>query len=182
MKKDIFKILKRAVEIAMPNFRHFYRILKKGKIFRTYASDGKYYVDVQILRNDESVDENEPILAKVELPVIWGGENKGIVCPPVVGTLCDVEYYDGDPNFPRISNIRWKGNKAPEVEIGGFIIQQTPETYIKIDASGNIKIKCKGNLDIESSVNIKGDLSIDGNINATGKIIDSEGNTNNHTH
>lgn len=138
LKIDLRALLKRAVELVMPNLRSYYRVTRKAKIEKTYLSDGHYWADVQPCRNDDSVDYNEPVIPKVEIPVIWAGPKRGIVCPPVKGTYCDLSYYDGDPNYPRISNFRWHDMEAPEVEIGGLIIQRQPGTAIKIDCQNNI--------------------------------------------
>jgi hypothetical protein len=136
---DLKTLLKRVIEIVMPNLRTYYRVVRKAKIVATYpAEDGRYWADVQPLRNDESVDEKEPVIPRVEIPIMWAGPNRGVVCPPLVDSLCDLEYYDGDPNFPRISNFRWAGNGAPACEVGAFIIQHSDGTFIKIDAEKNI--------------------------------------------
>ncbi|CAN2042505.1 Baseplate assembly protein [Candidatus Magnetomoraceae bacterium gMMP-15] len=153
---DLKKLLQKVVELVMPNLRHYYRVVRKAKVIKTYASNGSYWADVQPLRNDESIDENEPVITQAEIPVLWGGKNRGIVCPPEVGTYCDLEYYDGDPNYPRISNFRWHGNKAPDVEIGGLIIQKEAGTSIKIDSQKNIIQITPGNW----NVNIGGDTNI----------------------
>ncbi len=146
---DLKKLLQRVVELVMPNLRHYYRMLRKGRIVKAYASDDQYWADVQLLRNDESDDTNEPVITKVEIPILWGGPERGVVCPPAVGTLCDVEYYDGDPNYFRISNFRWEKNKAPGCELGAFIIQQSPEVFIKIAPGGTIINKTAADWNIE---------------------------------
>jgi len=136
---DLKALLKRAVEIIMPDLRAYYRVLRKARVVATYAAeDGRYWADVQPLKNDESVDENEPVIPRVEIPVLWAGPNRGVVCPPEVGALCDLEYYDGDPNHPRISNFRWAENGAPACEVGALVIQHSDGTYIKIDADKNL--------------------------------------------
>lgn len=135
---DLKKLLQRVIELVMPNLRHYYRLPRKGRVVKAYASDGSYWADVQPLRNDESDDANEPLITRVEIPIMWGGPERGVVCPPAVGTLCDITYYDGDPNYPRISNFRWARNKAPQCELAAFIIQQKPGVYIKITPAGNI--------------------------------------------
>lgn len=242
---DLKALLKRVVELVMPDLRAYYRVVRKAKVVKTYASDGQYWADVQPLRNDESVDESEPVIPHVEIPVIWAGENRGMVCPPAVGTFCDLEYYDGDPNYPRISNFRWYGMGAPEVEIGGLIIQREPGTHIKIDSANNIihvtpsnrqnsvgggktegvggswtisaggdanisaggsatvsagssatisapQINLAGNISMsgtgggtgtasmQANMTITGKLTVNGDIYATGTIIDEEGNTDHH--
>ncbi|WP_291325234.1 baseplate assembly protein [Desulfovibrio sp. UCD-KL4C] len=138
MGTDLLTLLKRIVELAMPNLRTYYRITRKAKVVDTYASDGSYWADIQPLRNDESVDDTEPVIPKVEIPIIWAGPNRGVVCPPLPGTFCDLTYYDGDPDYPRISNFRWHVSAAPKCEVDGFIIQQQPGVHIKIDAESNI--------------------------------------------
>lgn len=136
---DLKRLLKRVVELVMPDLRHYYRLPRKGRVVKSYASsDGQYWADVQPLRNDESDDPHEPVIPRVEIPILWGGPDRGVVCPPAVGALCDITFYDGDPNYPRLSNFRWAGNKAPVCELGAFIIQQRPGVYVKISAAGNI--------------------------------------------
>ena len=158
--------MKRAIEAAMPDLRHYYRMVRKAKIVASYASDGSYYADVQPLRNDESADPNEPVIPHVEIPIFWGGAKRGIVCPPAPGTFCDLSYYDGDPNYPRISNFRWHGNGAPDCELEELVIQQTPGVSITIkkdgsfitispkdwtvEIGGNATIKAAGTLTLEA--------------------------------
>ena len=152
---DLKALLKRVVELVMPDLRAYYRVVRKARVVKTYGSDGQYWADVQPLRNDDSVDESEPVIPKVEIPVIWAGPRRGVVCPPVNGTLCDLEYYDGDPDFPRISNFRWHGMKAPETEVGGFIIQQSPGTHIRFDGQGNLELKTPRTIRLESGEHIR---------------------------
>ncbi len=160
---NFIKNFSRIVELGRPNLRGYYRIVRKAKIMKSYAAtDGKYYADVQPLRNDETVDENEPEIEQVEIPVIWGGEKRGIVCPPAEGTYCDLEYYDGDPNYPRISNFRWHENGAPEAELDEFVLQQKEGVYLKIDADNNFFVKTDGKVTIEAAkdITIKGDAKL----------------------
>lgn len=214
---DLKALLKRVFELVMPDIRSYYRVVKKARVVKAYASDGHYWADVQPVRNDESIDPNEPVIPKIEIPVIWAGPNRGIVCPPAVGSFCDLEYYDGDPNYPRISNFRWHNNGAPAAAIGDLVIQSEPGTYIKIDAAkkillvtpadiektagGNWTIQVAGIATIQApQINLQGALSVtgvgggsgqtaiagnlqvDGNISATGTIVDAGGNTNHHSH
>lgn len=135
---NVLAVLRRAIELAMPDFRHYYRTTRKARVVASYASDGKYYADVQPLRNDDSPDPAEPVIPKVEIPIMWGGPKRGIVCPPDVGTHCDLSYYDGDPNYPRISNFRWLEHDAPDCELTELIIQQEPGVSIKIDKKNKV--------------------------------------------
>src|SRR5690349_9371265 len=82
---DLKSLLKRVVELVMPNLRHYYKMPRKGRVVKSYDSDGQYWADVQILRNDESDDTNEPVLKRIAIPVIWAGPNRGVVCPPAEG-------------------------------------------------------------------------------------------------
>lgn len=156
--------LKKAIEICRPNLRHYYRMVKKARIVNSYASNGKYYCDVQPLRNDENIDVNEPVIPRVALPVFWGGSNRGIVCPPCVGVLCDLSYYDGDPNYPFISNIRWDSkNTAPQAGLNELVIQLENGVQIKIDNAKNI-------LNI-TPVNYKIEVGQNAEINAGASVI-----------
>lgn len=89
---NLLQLIRRAVELAMPDFRHYYRMTRKARV----------------------------------------------VCPPVVGTLCDLSYYDGDPNYPRIGNIRWQGHGAPLAEVGEFVIQLEKGVEMRIDKARRI--------------------------------------------
>ena len=135
---NMINLIKRAVELTRPNMRDYYRMVRKARVVKTYASDGQYWCDVQPLLNNDSDDTREPVVTQVEIPIMWGGPLRGVVCPPEVGTLCDLSYYDGDPAYPRVSNFRWQGNQAPECETGALIIQKEPGVSIKIDAEKNI--------------------------------------------
>lgn len=136
---DLKALLKRAIELAMPDFRAYCRMPVKGVVVKTYdAADGRYWADVQPCRNDESIDDREPVIPRVEIPIFWGGPQRGLVCPPLVGTRCVVNFFGGDPNYPFIAHFRWHGNGAPDCEVGGIIIQRAPGTHIKVDAENNI--------------------------------------------
>nr|DAW17979.1 MAG TPA: baseplate protein [Caudoviricetes sp.] len=138
-KRDVVGMIRKIVELAMPNLRHYYRITRKARIVAVYACNGEYFTDVQPLRNDESPDPKEPVVPRVALPVLWGGPDRGVVCPPVSGVLCDLAYYDGDPNYPYISNIRWGGGmNAPHAELNEFVIQLENGVEIRIDKEKRI--------------------------------------------
>lgn len=174
---EIMDLFKKLFEICMPDLRGFYRVTRKAKVVKTYESDGKYWADVQPLKNDDSVDENEPVVSKVEIPVIWAGPNRGVICPPTEGSHCDLSYYDGDPNYPRISNFRWQGNKAPECEVGAFIIQSAPGCNIKIDAEKNIIQVTPSDINMKAGGSMNIEVTGDVTINAVGKVsVTSAGN------
>lgn len=152
--ESILKTMKRAMELAQPDLRTYYRVVRKAKIVASYASDGQYYADVQPLRNDETDDTSEPVIPRVEIPIMWGGPKRGVVCPPTVGTLCDLSYYDGDPNYPRISNFRWQGNTAPECELDEFVIQLEPGVEIRIDKEKKIVSLTTKDVDTKAGENV----------------------------
>lgn len=188
MSADLLKLLQKAIELAMPDMRHYYRMTRKAKVINSYASDGNYFADVQPLRNDETPDVNEPLVPKVEIPIFWGGAKRGIVCPPAPGTLCDLSYYDGDPNYPRISNFRWQGNGTPECGLDELVIQKEPGVSIKIDVGNkilsitptNMETKVGQNWIVEAGQNVTvkavavatvqaPQINLMGNITATGE-------------
>ncbi|HBV41968.1 MAG TPA: baseplate assembly protein [Desulfovibrio sp.] len=173
---SLLEQIKKAVEVCRPDFRHYYRIVKKARIVNSYASNGKYYCDVQPLRNDENIDTNEPVIPRVALPVFWGGNNRGIVCPPCIGVLCDLSYYDGDPNYPFISNIRWDSkNTAPQAGLNEFVIQLENGVQIKIDDAKNIlnitpaNYKIEVGKDVEITAKGSANINVDGSAEITAK-------------
>ena len=175
---NILDVLRKAIELAMPDFRHYYRMTRKARVVNAYASDGKYYADVQPLRNDETDDPKEPLIPRVEIPIMWGGPQRGIVCPPAPGTLCDLSYYDGDPNYPRISNFRWQGHAAPECGLDELIIQQTPGVSLKIEKDGSFltvspkdwTVQIGGNATIKAGGNATVQAGGDAAVEAAGSL------------
>ena len=152
--KDELAVFRRLMELAQPDLRKYFRVPRKGKIVASYPSEGgQWFADVQPLRNDESDDTSEPVLPKLELPVIWGGVNRGVVCPPAVGTPCIVGYLDGDPSYPFIMHIRWYNQQPPEAELTELIIQQEPGVYIKIDKEHKVITVTPTNIEHEIGKN-----------------------------
>lgn len=145
---DMRAMLKRVMELVQPDLRKYYRVPRKGRIVAAYAaSGGQWFADVQPLRNDESPDPDEPVLPRLELPVAWGGSNRGVVCPPVAGTYCTIAYWDGDPSYPYIAGIRWYAQGAPDCGLDEFIIQLEPGVSIKIDKAKHIVTLTPANVD-----------------------------------
>lgn len=152
--KNPLDLLKKTIELCMPNLRHYYRITRKAKVVGVYASEGgNYYADVQPLRNDDSVDHNEPVVQKVEIPILWGGPSRGVVCPPTEGTFCDLSYYDGDPNYPHITNFRWHSMDAPVAALNEFVIQLEPGVEIRIDKQKQVVTLTPENVATEAGKN-----------------------------
>lgn len=184
-KSELLDLLRQAMEIAMPDLRHYLRLPKKAKVVAVYASDGNYYCDVQPLRNDETVDDKEPVISKVEIPVLWGGPDRGVVCPPVVGVHCDLTYYDGDPNYPRVSNFRWYGMRAPKADLNEFIIQLEPGVSIHIDKKKqivtltpeNVNTEAGKNWTVKAGDNAEIEAGKDASINAKGGEVKISGAT-----
>ena len=185
---DVRTLIKRAVEIAQPDLQGQAAHTRKGKIVKTYAAeDGAYYADVQPLRLDGSEDEAEPVIPQVEIPVGWGGEGKGLVCPPDEGTECNLGYYGGDRNAPHIINFRGNG-QAPACEKGGLRLQQKAGVDMGFKADGTFFINAPAveitapRVTIVGDITVKGNINVTGSIYASGTIIDGGGNTNHHSH
>lgn len=166
-KRDFIGLIRKLVELAMPDLRSYYRMTRKAKIVGVYASDGQYFADVQPLRCDESVDDSEPVVPRVALPVLWGGPDRGLVCPPTVGTLCDLSFYDGDPNYPFISNIRYGlGQNAPKAELNELVIQLQPGVEMRIDKEKQLVTLTPENISAEAGKNWTIKAGKDANIEA----------------
>lgn len=168
---DLKKLMQRVVELVMPNLRHYYRVPRKGRVVKSYASNGSYWADVQPLRNDDSDDSREPVITRIEIPILWGGPERGVVCPPAEGTLCDITYYDGDPDFPRISNFRWARNKAPNCGLGGFIIQQRPGVFISITPAGGFIHQTDQGMENQMEKDKVESIGGDWNVTVTGSAV-----------
>lgn len=114
--------------------------LRKAKVIKTYDAEDTYLCDVEILNNDESVDESYPIISKVRIPQIVAGEGRGIIAPPEVDSLCDISFYNGDINYPVVSNFRVTTSFA-KAKMDELHIANSSETFIKMDKEGILTIK-----------------------------------------
>ncbi len=174
IKKILISILKEIYPIGS--------FVRMASVVQTYKVSDKYVCDIKVLNNDGTEDENFPQINSVEIPVIWAGSKRGIICPPEKDMICDVYFLNGDINFPRISNFRNKQD-YPQAEIGELVVQQNEETYIKIDKDNNIEISSKqlnlklsdkGSIEIEKALNIK--VSEDIKIECNNAEIKCKGN------
>ena len=99
-KRDIVAHCARQSKWRQPNLRSYYRVVRKAKVVASYASDGQYYCDVQPLKNDETADENEPVIPAVAIPVMWGRpEARHRLARRQSGRCAIFSYYDGDPEL-----------------------------------------------------------------------------------
>lgn len=100
-----------------------------------------YSIDVQPLKPDGSVDDMQPVIPDVELPVLWAGPQRGIYCLPVIGAIVRLAYYYNDPAQPFIDAVLADGYDAPDHPVGALIIQQVAGVKIEITRDGQINIK-----------------------------------------
>ncbi len=99
-KRDIIGTLRKAIEVAQPNLRSYYRVVRKAKVVASYASDGQYYCDVQPLKNDETADENEPVIPRRGHSGNVGAARSAASSARRQSGRCAIfSYYDGDPEL-----------------------------------------------------------------------------------
>ena len=227
------KLLQQAVEAAAPDLRRTMGLPRRGKVTAVKPAGGTYVCSVQPVLADGRPDPKAPVIPDVEIPLMWAGPNRGMVCPPTVGEYCDVGFYDGDANCPYITNFRPNG-QAPEAELDALMIQHSPgirigfkadgtfiveapkvevtaEDYAHVKAGSRITLEAPlieliGRVEVTGGIHqkagpggsgaeIEGDvrirrgglhserqISTNSDVNADGRIIDSGGNTNHHSH
>lgn len=154
---EMIRLLRKLFEKLQPDLRQYYRLPIKARVEKVYEAGGSYVIDAQPLRNDESVDEQAPVLQQVEAPLVWAAQNRGVFCLPRVGTTVAVGFFDGDPNYPYVQAVRSHGLAGPEHPVDALIIQQGPGVYITIDPEGNIITVTSADQQTE----VGGELTID---------------------
>lgn len=243
--RQLKELLKQAIEAAGPDLRRLIALPRRAKVTAVKPAGGTYVCSVQAVLNDGRPDPDAPVIPDVEIPLVWAGDYRGLVCPPTVGQFCDIGFYDGDFNSPYITNFRPNG-KAPEAELGAFMIQHSPGirigfkpdgTFIveapkvevtateyahvkagaritletpliemigRVEVTGGIYQKAGrggSGLEIDGQVNIirgglhsqrdvttnsniaaDGSMAAAGDVSAGGRVNDSAGNTNHHSH
>mgnify|MGYP003623369744 CR=1 FL=1 len=138
--RSLAKLLKAAVEMIMPDLRQSMRLPRRAVVTAVKAAGGTYVCSVQAVLNDGRPDPKAPVIPDVEIPVMWAGPNRGVVCPPTVGEYCDIGFYDGDANSPFITNFRPNG-QAPEAEEGAFMIQQGADVRFGFKPDGTFVVQ-----------------------------------------
>lgn len=102
------------------------------------------------------------------------GNGSGMFFGPSPGDVVEVHYQEGGKGAPYIG-LRQFGdrNRPMRVESGEFAVVHQSGAVIRIRNDGSVEIVAAGNLNITApSVNITGDLAVDGDIFATGNIGD----------
>ena len=207
--RSLKKLLKAAVEAVMPDLRQSMRLPRRAVVTAVKAAGGAYVCSVQAVLNDGRPDPKAPVIPDVEIPVMWAGPNRGVVCPPTVGEFCDLGFYDGDSNSPFITNFRPNG-QAPAAEEGAFMIQHGADvrfgfkpdgtfvvqaSKVEVTATETVIIKgasritldapeieLKGRVTAANGIHSDKDITTNGSVAADGRVIDSGGNTNHHSH
>lgn len=134
------ELLKEATEAAAPNLRKTTAAPRRAKVTAVKPAGGTYVCSVQAVLNDGRPDPNAPVIPDVEIPLMWAGPNRGMVCPPTVGEYCDIGFYDGDANSPYITNFRPNG-QAPAAELDSLMIQHSPGIRIGFKPDGTFIVE-----------------------------------------
>jgi Uncharacterized protein conserved in bacteria len=206
------KLLKQAIEAVGPDLRGCMALPRKARVTAVKPAGGTYVCSVQPVLNDGRADPNAPVIPDVEIPCVWAGPNRGLICPPAEGELCDLGFYDGDPDSPFIMSFR--PSSAPEAELDELMLQHSPGVRIGFKADGTViieapkvevkatekatvtapeiildgQVKITKGLEVEKDIRSKGkieaggNIKAGGNINADGNIMASGQSDNHHTH
>ncbi len=137
--RGLKELLKLAIEKIAPDLRKTMALPRRAKVMEVKPAGGTYVCSVQAVLNDGSPDPDAPLIPNVEIPTVWAGPNRGVVCPPTVGEYCDLVFYDGDLNYPHITNFR--PSEAPEAELDSLMIQHSPGIRLGFKPDGTVIIE-----------------------------------------
>jgi hypothetical protein len=142
------KIIKKIVLTLFPDLAGGYHLARKGVIqgiadpiptegaatnqFRPY-----YSVDVQLLKEDGTEDEDLPILEALPLPGLMIGDESGMLGFPKEGTIVLIAFAYGSPGHPYIQQILTEGLSVPALEANEVLWQHSHGVHQKADAEGN---------------------------------------------
>lgn len=111
-----------------------------------------YGVDVVML--DSQGNQTDTIYESVPLPVQGAGHSRGTFCFPPKGTLVLVQFVDGSPAHPVITDIYATGRHLPALASNETLIQQSAATYLRGTSSENWDLRARnkirlGNEDVD---------------------------------
>lgn len=159
-------------------------MIKVGKVVA--VDEAKARVRVQLLDNDEMVT----YWLQIAVPK---AQNDKFYWIPDVGelVLCAFLEHGLEQGFV-IGAVYNEKDQTPVQDKEKFHIKFKDGSWIEYDRrehkltafiKGDINITASGNITLQAPVvNIVGNLEVQGNIHATGSIIDEGGNTNHHSH
>jgi|GEM_PF-1133232 len=151
------KLLKAAIEAVAPDLRKTMALPRKAKVTAVRAAGGTYVCSVQPVLNDGRPDPDAPVIPDVEIPCIWAGPDRGLICPPTVGEFCDLGFYDGDPNCPFIMSFR--PSSAPVADLDELMIQHSPGVRLGFKADGTVIVEAP-KIEAKATEHIKADAPL----------------------
>ena len=93
---DFIRAFKAAIEKVAPDFDHYIKSPRLGRVVRINIQGDMRTADLTILLNNRAIDESEPPLNKV--PLIGG-------LVPAAGATVVVDYLRGDPDSPYVQGV-----------------------------------------------------------------------------
>ncbi|MCL1123515.1 hypothetical protein [Shewanella surugensis] len=97
----------------------------------------RYAVDVQLLDENNQPDLTVPIYRAVPLPMMFGGNEQGLLQYPSPGTLVEIGFAYGRPDKAFIRTVLGCDWALPNITPGEQLIQQRAEVYQRTDSAGN---------------------------------------------
>lgn len=137
--RSLRKLLKAAIEAVAPDLRKTMALPRKARVTAVKPAGGTYYCSVQPVLNDGRPDPAAPVIPDVEIPCVWAGPDRGLICPPMVGEYCDLGFYDGDPTSPFIMSFR--PSSAPAADLDELMIQHSPGIRLGFKADGTVIVE-----------------------------------------
>lgn len=100
----------------------------RGRVVKQYRAAKGYTVDVQVLNVFGEPDERWPVVAKIEVPVLfWLGDGTGCYAELAVGALVRVGFYEFDRHRPYLDAVLG-GVNTPECDNLSLVIFGTNAT------------------------------------------------------
>jgi len=153
---DFQRLVKQAGEFMQPPVR--------ARAVKQYRTGGDNFLDAEVLNADGDVDENWPLIQKIEVPCFMSlGEGTGVFYEIAKGTIIRVGFYDGDRHRPYLDAVIGAG-KAPD---------GTGLSFAIIGKNSSIKVK-DGVVQIGA-----GSVSVSGGVVNVGAGMDEFGNGGN---
>jgi len=146
--------LRKVIEALWPELGHRTHLPHKARVLAVRSSGGaagppgevRYSVDLEPLTPDGRPDPRRPVLKDVPLDVPWIGTRRGVYALPEVGAVVRVGYYEGDPAYPYVDGVLSEGKEVAQVEPGEYLIQKSPETWVRLRPDGEILAQAAPNV------------------------------------
>lgn len=168
------------------------RIEQRLAALRQQVADLRSRVTLSMARGVLRLGEDDHGLRQTQVGLLHGEvrgeiehlEAYGLTAAPQPGAEAVVLFLGGERDHPLVLSTPDRRHRPRDLQGGEVCLYAAAGQRITLLANGDVRVYAPGKTVTAecATLILKGNLEVEGNIHATGSIIDDAGNTNHHGH